>query len=146
MGHKAIIFDWIGTLYEREKGLFPDSRRVLDNLQGRYRLALVSKRRDPEQGLEEVRNEGIAKYFNYILIARRKTLAEFKKCIRQLSLKPEEIIVVGDRTIREIRIGNQLGCITYWINKGEHAEELPTRKTGQPDSTISSISDLLVSL
>jgi len=41
---EAIIFDWIGTLYQfGGKGLFPYSERVLQELRSRYKLAAISK-------------------------------------------------------------------------------------------------------
>ena len=142
MKDKAIIFDWIGTLYERDKGLFSFSKEVLINLHPYYKLGLISKRKNPGTGYLEIQRTGIVDYFDSIIIARRKTLTEFKKCLAELDLTPECVAVVGDRTIREIRIGNVLGCTIYWIKAGEHSSELPNRRTGQPNYVINSINDL----
>lgn len=40
---EAIIFDWAGTLYEKGKGLFPSTERVLRYLKPNYKLAVISK-------------------------------------------------------------------------------------------------------
>jgi FMN phosphatase YigB (HAD superfamily) len=143
MKNKAIIFDWIGTLYERDRGPFPYTREVLTELYQDYKIGLVSKRKDPQKGFEELKELSLESYFDSVIIARRKTPIEFRKCLAELEITPANTLVVGDRTIREIRIGNQLGCTTYWINAGDHAHELPDKKTGQPNYTINSIKDLL---
>ena len=136
----------MGTLYEREKGLFPYTREVLAELHPEYKIGLISKRREPKMGFEELGKLSLDIYFDSVIIARRKTPIEFKKCLDELGIAPADTLVVGDRTIREIRIGNQLGCTTYWINTGEHSSELPNKKTGQPSYTISSVKDLLLLL
>jgi len=140
---QAIIFDWIGTLVDRDNGPYSWSKEVLDTLLTQYKLGLVSKRSDPEKGRKELEESGLSEYFNSIVIARQKTIIEFTKCMNQLSVSPAGTHVVGDRTIREIRIGNQIGCTTYWIQRGEHSHELPNRKTGEPNYRINSVKDLL---
>jgi FMN phosphatase YigB (HAD superfamily) len=142
MSYKAIIFDWVGTLYERDVGLFPDVEIILRNLHSTHKLGLISKRKNPAQGHEELNKLGLANHFDSIIIATKKTQIEFKKCIKELGVFPEEILVVGDRTIREIRIGNILGCDTAWIKTGEHADEKPNRKTGLPTYIINSLKEL----
>jgi FMN phosphatase YigB (HAD superfamily) len=121
----------------------PHAREVLVELHPEYKMGLISKRKEPQMGYDELRDLGIEKYFDSVIVARRKTPIEFRKCILELKIEPENILVVGDRTIREIRIGNQFGCTTYWIKAGKHANELPNRKTGQPNYTINSLKDLL---
>jgi putative hydrolase of the HAD superfamily len=140
---QAIIFDWVGTLYQRKTGLFPEVKEVLENLEKNYKLGLVSKGDKPLKRLEEIEQTGIANYFSSIVLAKRKTPKEFRKCLGELEINPENALVVGDRTRREIKIGNQLGCKTFWICKGEYSLEVPTEKTGQPTYTGSSIEDLL---
>ena len=63
---KAIIFDWAGTLYEKNKGLFPYSENVLQELKPKYKLAVISKA--VSNSVEERLNQinGIKHYFNFI--------------------------------------------------------------------------------
>ena len=72
-----------------------------------------------------------------------KTPEQFIECMRKLRVKPENTLVVDDRTVRGIQIGNKLGCQTAWIWKGEYAHEVPNKKTGQPTKIINSVEDLL---
>ena len=140
---KAIIFDWAGTLYEKNKGLFPYSENVLQELKPKYKLAVISKA--VSNSVEERLNQinGIKHYFNFIIAEIDKTPEHYTKCMRKLKVKPEETLVVDDRTLRGIQIGNKLGCKTAWIEKGEYSNELPTEETGNPYYTIKSIEDLL---
>ncbi len=140
---KSIIFDWIGTLVDRDTGPYTSSENILNHYKDRgYKLALVSKRSDPSKGYRELKNFNLEKYFDVIVIAQEKETAQFEKALKQLKSNPKETIVVGDRTVREIKIGNQLGCITIWIKSGEHAIELPTSETGNPTYTIGSLEEL----
>lgn len=144
---KAIIFDWIGTLYQfRGKGLFPYSERVLRELSSKYKLAAISKAPLEDIEMRSKQINEIKKYFDVIIVDTDKTSEQYIECMRKLNVEPENTLVVGDRTIREIKIGNQLGCQTYWIKNGKHANELPNEETGQPTRIINSIEDLLTIL
>ena len=141
---KAIIFDWVGTLYQfRRKGLFPYSEMVLRKLYPKYKLAVISNAlpEDLERRSEQIKE--IKKYFDVAIVDTGKTQEQFMECMRKLGVKPENTLVVGDNTIREIKIGNQLGCQTYWIKNGKHADEIPNEKTGQPTRIINSVEELL---
>jgi len=140
---KAIIFDWAGTLYEKDKGLFPYSEEVLQELKPKYKLAVISKAvsNSVEERLKQI--NGISKYFEVIIADIDKTPEHYIQCMKKLKVKPENTLIVDDRTLRGIKIGNKLGCKTAWIEKGEYSNELPNDETGNPYYTIKSIEDLL---
>ena len=52
-------------------------------------------------------------------------------------------LVVDDRSIRGIQIGNQIGCETAWIHNGKYSHEMPNEETGAPYYIIDSVEDLL---
>ncbi|MBI4981498.1 HAD hydrolase-like protein [Candidatus Woesearchaeota archaeon] len=54
-----------------------------------------------------------------------KTEEDFREVMRQINVKEEEILVVGDRIKKEIVIGNKIGLKTVWLKKGLYATELP---------------------
>ena len=118
---EAIIFDWVGTLYQfGGKGLFPYSERVLRELHPRYKLAvIVDADKSPEQFIE---------------------------CMRRLNVRPENTLVVDDRIVRGIQIGNALGCKTALVRNGKYANKIPTKKKGKPTYKIKSVEDLLTIL
>lgn len=140
----GIIFDWIGTLYERDKGAFEWSARVLEALRGDYKLGLVSlAREDIERRRDEIDASGISHYFDSIIVDSNKNPAQYLKCMGEMKTLPSRIAIVDDRMKRGIKIGNLLGCRTYWIQQGEYAHELPDDETGEPTQRINSIEDLL---
>jgi len=142
---EAIIFDWIGTLYQfGGKGLFSYSERVLTKLKEKgYKLAVISKAlpEDIEERKKQI-NE-IRSYVDYILVDTEKTREQFLDCIKTLRTTPSKTLVVDDRSIRGIQIGNQIGCETAWIHNGKYSHEMPNEETGAPYYIIDSVEDLL---
>lgn len=144
---EGIIFDWIGTLYERNKGPFPFSEKVLRELKKKYKLGLISlAKHDRDNREKEIKDSGLDKYFNFIMIDNTKYPYHYKLCMNQMKTTPENTAIVDDRVIRGIKIGNELGCQTYWIQKGEYEKELPNKETGEPTFRINSVEDLLTLL
>lgn len=141
---KAIIFDWMGTLYEKNKGLYPYSEEVLKNLKQGCKLGLVSIAKSGlEKRKQELESSGIMPYFDSVIVDISKTAEHYLRCMREMGTTPETTAIVDDRTLRGIMIGNQLGCKTFWIQKGEYAHELPNEETGRPTFIINSVKDLL---
>ncbi|MFC1682518.1 HAD family hydrolase [Nanoarchaeota archaeon] len=141
---RGIIFDWVGTLYERDKGLFPFSEGILRGLKPRYKLGLVSKAGNGVANrVEELKSTGIVGYFDSVVVDTDKGERQFTQCMNEMGTIPENTIVVGDRASREIQTGNQLGCETYWIQVGDRSSDSPNEETGQATKVIDSIEDLL---
>jgi len=144
---EAVIFDWVGTLYHfGGKGLFPFSERVLETLKPRYKLAVISKA-DHDKIEERSRQiDEVKKYFEFIDVGADKTLIQFIRCMESLKVPSKKTLVVDDRTVRGIRLGNMLGCQTAWIQRGTYSNEIPNEKTGEPTYRINSVEDLLTIL
>ncbi|MBI5804095.1 HAD hydrolase-like protein [Candidatus Pacearchaeota archaeon] len=140
---KGIIFDWVGTLYERDRGLFPFTKKVLENLKPRYKLALISQTAETTSEKRWKEIEPIARYFEIILVESEKTREQYLNCIDNLGLRPEEVVVVDDRASRGIAIANKAGCKTCWIQKGDRSYDSPSKETGEPTHSIDSIEGLL---
>lgn len=142
---EAIIWDWVGTLSQfGGKGPFLYSQKVLHELAPKYRMAVISKVASNiplKVRLDEIKKMG--KYFSFVLADYDKTPEQFLECMRTLRVKPENTLVVDDRTVRGIQIGNKLGCQTAWIKTGKYAEETPNKETGEPTYKINSVKDLL---
>ena len=142
MAIRTIVFDWIGTLYERDKGPFPKSQEVLETLAIHYRMGLISLTSNISRREAEIMDSGLWKHFQYVQACTEKNASEYWKCMNKLNSLPEATLVVDDRTIRGIQIGNRLGCQTCWIEQGEHANETPNDETGNPTYSIQSIGEL----
>ena len=141
---KGIIFDWIGTLAKNREELFPYSKKVVEELSTSYRLSLISI---AGKGIDNRRNEiersGLVRYFDLVIVDLLKTPQQYKECMKAMSTIPNDTVIVDDRMFRGIKIGNILGCQTYWIKNGKYGDELPNKETGQPTKIINSIEDLL---
>lgn len=68
--------------------------------------------------------------------------AAFQKIQNQLGLKPEQILIVGDRPAREIRAGNDLGMYTARVHHGEFKSQMPAGSEEEPDHIIGNISEV----
>lgn len=146
-GIEAIIFDWVGTLYEfGGKGLFPYSEKVLRKLKTKYTLAVISKAVRGNIGRRQYQINEMRDYFEFALVDTEKTSEQFVDCMNDLKVLPQNTLVVDDRMDRGIQIGNRLGCKTAWIQKGKYSDKIPNKETGQPDYRINSVEDLLAIL
>src|SRR6478752_9195636 len=62
--------------------------------------------------------------------------AAFRKIQKKTRLKPEEILVVGDRPAREIRAGRELGMHTVRLRHGEFKAQMPVGPEEEPDYVV----------
>jgi FMN phosphatase YigB (HAD superfamily) len=140
---KAVIFDWVGTLYERNKTPYSFSEKVLTTLKSRYKLGLVTL---AGQGVEarkkDLEKSGISEYFDCIVIDTEKDKQQFLRCIEKLKATPKTTAIVDDQ-MRRLKVGIELDCKTYWIQTGEFAHLPPDKETGEPTARINSVKDLL---
>ena len=142
---EAIIFDWIGTLSAGSKGgVYPYSEKVLKYLKPKYKIGLVSlagfgikKRR------EDIIKSGLFKYFDSIIISTLKTPEIYIRCMGELGTVPGATAIIDDRTVKGIKIGNNLGLQTFWVRDSIFDPSPPNKKTGNPTYTIKSVEDLL---
>lgn len=141
---KGIIFDWIGTLALNSDELFPYTQRVIKKLSESYRLSIISIAGEGvNKREEEITRSGLLDYFDHVIVDLKKTPKQYQECMNAMETSPQETLVVDDRTVRGIKIGNEIGCQTYWIRNGKYANEIPNEDTGQPTRIINSIEDLL---
>ena len=141
---KGIIFDWVGTLSDGSRKLFPCSMRVIEKLSKNYRLGLVSLAgHGVEARKEDIESTGVLRYLKSVIIDTSKNQEHYLRCMREMETTPETTLIVDDRTQRGIMIGNQIGCRTFWIKDGPYSHEIPDEKTGQPTKIINSVEDLL---
>jgi len=98
-----------------------DSRDVLDQLSGRYTLALLTDGFLPAQQLK-VHALGIEKYFKTIVYTEmlgrdcwKPSPAGFKKLIQKLNANPENMVYVADNQQKDFIAPNSLGLSTIQI-------------------------------
>lgn len=81
-----------------------------------------------------------------ILYADRDRLltkeAAFRHIQRELGLPAEQMLIVGDRPMSEIRAGNELGMHTVRIHRGEFAIQEPQSPEEEPNYVVNNISEV----
>ena len=109
--------------------LYPDVKRVLDELRVTYRMALVSDAQ-PCYALPEMKAVGLEGYFDPIIISayygfRKPDTRLIKKALDTMKLGPAEVICVGNDMYRDIFGASQLGIKAIFIdsNQGAKAHE-----------------------
>jgi putative hydrolase of the HAD superfamily len=112
--------------------LYPEVKRVLDGLQPRYRLALVSDAQ-PGYALPEMKAVGLDGYFDPIIIStyygfRKPDARLFTRSLDILKLTPAEVICVGNDMYRDIYGASRLGIKTIFVdsNQGTKSHEKVT--------------------
>lgn len=101
---------------------------------------------EPEIQRAKVKALGLERHpaIDHIYYADRDQLltkeAAFSMIQQQLQLPAREMLIVGDRPMREIRAGKELGMHTVRIRHGEFASQEPTGPEEEPDFEIKSIS------
>jgi FMN phosphatase YigB (HAD superfamily) len=68
--------------------------------------------------------------------------AAFAKIQKKTRLKSSQILIVGDRPMREIRAGKALGMHTVRLRHGEFKDQLPSGAEEEPDYVIANIADV----
>ena len=142
---RGIIFDWIGTLVSRDGTPITHALEILTLLtqSGLYDVSVISQASNPERRIRDIHASTLNPYITYSRATPQKTPQSYQDMMGLMQTESRSTTVIDDRTIRGIQIGNQLGCRTIWFKNGEHARELPTRETGQPTKTITSLSELI---
>jgi len=137
---RGIIFDFMRTLYNPEKGeLFAGVLPMLQSFkESGLKQGLVSFGGEEKRRL--LRNLGLTSVLDWYRVVEDKTPEVFQDFLSKFSLKPEEILVVGDLVREEITVGKGIGAQTVWVKWGLFAKEQPSVK---PDFVISSISELV---
>jgi FMN phosphatase YigB (HAD superfamily) len=137
---KAIIFDFMRTLYDPEKGrLFYGVKKILQLLSKSHDLYLISYKEHTREQL--IQSLGIETYFKQIHFVEVKNKRAFIKALH--GKKYSKIWVVGDRIEGEIKIGNSFNHQTIWLKQGKYATREPHRKDEHPKYIIHTIRELI---
>ncbi len=106
--------------------LYPDVKRMLDELCPTYRIALVSDAQ-PCYALPEIKAVGLEGYFDPIIISaqygfRKPDTRLFGKALDTMKLRPAEVICVGNDMYRDIFGASRLGIKTILVASNQGAK------------------------
>jgi putative hydrolase of the HAD superfamily len=106
--------------------LYPDVKRVLDELHPTYRMTLVSDAQ-PCYALPEIKAVGLEGYFDPIIISaqygfRKPDTRLIGKALETMKLGPEKVICVGNDMFRDIYGASRLGIRTILVDSNQGAK------------------------
>jgi FMN phosphatase YigB (HAD superfamily) len=128
--------------------LFPGTIPLLRHLGRRGVRSFVVSFGEPRIQRAKVQALGLENhpFIERVLYADRDKLltkeAAFRQIQRELGLPVEQMLIVGDRPMGEIRAGNELGMHTVRIRRGEFAVQEPQSREEEPDYVVSNISEV----
>ena len=128
--------------------LFPGTMPLLRFLHERQVRVFVVSFGEPEIQRAKVKALGLegTPAIDKIFYADRDKLltkeAAFQIIQQELDLPAGQVLIVGDRPMREIRAGNELGMHTVRIRRGEFAKQEPRGPEEEPDYEVRNISEV----
>ena len=138
---KAVIFDFSRTLYDPVKNrLTEGALNLLENLKNQnIKMAIIAN--SDKKRTELLKTLNIYAYFEKIIFKKGKSSTDYLEMAATLNISPKDIIVIGDRTKKEIKYGNLIGATTVWFRNSKYKDELPRNKEETPDYTIDNLND-----
>jgi len=113
--------------------VYEESFKTLDALKGNYQLLLLTNGSPDLQKTKLELTPELVSYFDQIVISGsfgrgKPDPAIFEHARSLLSLKKEEVVMVGDNLMTDILGANRAGITTVWINRHnkERNEIIPT--------------------
>ena len=100
--------------------LIPGTREILENLKGKYRIALLSNFTHPPAAIELLNGVGITHFFDVLLISgdlgyRKPHPLVFGRLTKDLGLEKGEILYVGDDPELDVDGAQRAGLQPIWM-------------------------------
>jgi len=130
--------------------LYPDVKRVLDELHPTYRMALVSDAQ-PCYALPEMKAVGLESYFDPVIISahygfRKPDTRLMGEALDTMELMPAEVICVGNDMYRDIYGASRLGIRTIFVDSNQgaksHEDVTPTTSPHRFEDVLKGIEAL----
>ncbi|WP_297419301.1 TIGR02253 family HAD-type hydrolase [Thermococcus sp.] len=121
-------------------------RRLLLELQkDGYRLGIITDG-DPIKQWEKILRLELDPYFDEVLISDSLGVKKphpriFKRALRDIGVKPEEALMVGDRLYSDIYGAKNVGMTTIWFRYGKYADR-ELEYLDYADFTMNSLEEL----
>ncbi len=125
---------------------------TLKNLKDKGILLFLVTVGKPEEQEKKVCVLGLEGFFDEIIMLHATTngsdakKASFKEILDSHDLKAEEVLCVGDRMDRELKVAKELGIPTVMVRHGRHYRRFTSNSMGDnkdvPDTYIESVADL----
>ena len=103
-----------------------------------------------ERQVKKIEMLGIGKYFDLVLVHDlEKDVSKFNKfkmALEKFSLKPGNVVAIGDKVSSEIKMANRLGMTSVRLLKGRFSRMKPRNDLEEPDYSIKTLSEFMLLL
>jgi len=144
---KLVKLYWASV--EKKALLMPDTRKVLEKLKKRFKLAVISDS-DGSRAIKIKRlgKLGITRLFDLIVtgddVKTTKPDKRFYSAVfKRLKIKASECVMVGDKPEYDLQLAKKLGLKTIWFVYGDWAEHEKKKKFGYVDYKIKSLDKII---
>ena len=121
-GIKVIAFDLDSTVMKSKSGEFSNEvLTMFENLKKDFKLLIISNNNNP-QYIEKAENQID---FPVIAPAKKPATQVSKEFLKEHSINPKDMVMVGDRPLTDILFGKFLGCKTILVDSISWMEEKP---------------------
>ena len=115
---RALIVDVDETLRTNSKSIPKCNKKWLEYMKKEFQICVISKGYDEK--VKHFFEQMNIKYSGFHLISKRKS---FKEATKEMGLKPENVLVIGDDAISDIYAGNKCGMLTAIVEQVIEEEE-----------------------
>jgi putative hydrolase of the HAD superfamily len=113
--------------------VYDETFKILDGLKGNYQLLLLTNGSPDLQNTKLAITPELVPYFDHIVISGdfgrgKPDPSIFEHALSRMSIKKDEVIMVGDNLMTDILGANRAGIKTVWINRHDKQrnEVIPT--------------------
>ena len=125
---------------------WPDTSRALGDLQGRFRLAIIS---NVDDDLFAATQPKLGVQFSQIITAQqaaayKPSMKIFELALRHIGVPAHRVLHVGQSVYHDVIPAQSLGFATVWVNRPSPRSGVGAVKPahGNPDLQVSSLADL----
>jgi putative hydrolase of the HAD superfamily len=124
-----------------------NAERMLRELQGKYKLGIVSNFAIPECVTKLLERQGLVDFFDVVVVSgavnkRKPSVEIFTKALEQMDVSAEETVFVGDTVDADVQGAKAAGMRTIYV---ERRPQRDAEKAG-PTQTIKSLKELAVAI
>ena len=114
-------FETYLKIYKKNWILFEDAKQLLDSLNGKYKLGIISNG-DSAQQREKIEFTGLNKYFSNVVISSEVGYSKPEKEIFEIACKNfnldfENCIMIGDKYKVDVDGSKKAGMRAIWANR-----------------------------
>lgn len=111
-GIKGLVFDLDNTLMPPRTGNYPENiENWLKEVKNDFKIAILSNNPHADYVREAGVKAGCIAYEK----ARKPRRAAAMQALKDLDLLPEQVVMIGDRPLTDIFVGQRLGLITILV-------------------------------